>query len=421
MSAGWRAALACSVIGAAHQRRGQPCQDACLSISLAGGRLQLLAVADGHGSSRYWLSDVGSQLACAQAQAAVQALLPRTPLEDHQAWRALLNEQLPQRIQQGWLAAIEADWQQQPRRSEEPFSALSYGCTLGLVLLAPQWWGCTGLGDWDLVAVQADGQASLCSEESDGRSGGGSGSRGEATASLCLPQAAALMQQRSQLQQLSRESTLAGLVLSTDGVRKSCATDADFLNLCAQVLQLEDAAALRQGLAQITAEGSGDDVTLAMAQRQAATAPRRQHFQQPRWPGGTLGAGLLIAAAALLTAGTLLQLQRSRPAAPAAPATAAGPADPLLEQIQQESARLCQEPARIPAQLQARQRQFEAIAADPDLAQRWLHHASRDPLAALIAFSARQPLPLAGCPALRSALAQQWQEQQANKANKKAP
>ncbi|MFM7286075.1 MAG: protein phosphatase 2C domain-containing protein, partial [Cyanobium sp.] len=70
--------IASSVIGAAHRRQGRPCQDAALSrelLSTRGERLLLLAVADGHGGSRYWLSHVGSQLACELAATAVAAAL----------------------------------------------------------------------------------------------------------------------------------------------------------------------------------------------------------------------------------------------------------------------------------------------------------------------------------------------------------
>ena len=58
VSYAWLAPRACSVIGAAHRRQGKPCQDASLTAQLTGQggqTLQLLAVADGHGSSRSWL------------------------------------------------------------------------------------------------------------------------------------------------------------------------------------------------------------------------------------------------------------------------------------------------------------------------------------------------------------------------------
>ncbi|MEN9541284.1 MAG: hypothetical protein RLZZ459_1375, partial [Cyanobacteriota bacterium] len=108
MSGGWLHPRSCSVIGASHRRRGQPCQDASLACALPVGpsAVQLMAVADGHGSSRYWLSQVGSALACQQVRQAVATALQHTPLADQQRWRELLRRELPEAIVQGWLAAI---------------------------------------------------------------------------------------------------------------------------------------------------------------------------------------------------------------------------------------------------------------------------------------------------------------------------
>ena len=381
MSGSWQPALVCSVIGAAHRRRGQPCQDASLSASLpagAGRQLQLMAVADGHGASRYWLSDVGSALACRQAQQAVEELLAQTPLEAHGRWREALQQQLPAAIQRGWLAAIEADWQQRPEAQEQAFSPQSYGCTLGLVLLAPGWWGCTGLGDWDLVQVDSTGAAQLINEEADALASG------EATASLCLPGATALCSGRAQLETIDPAGGLQGLVLSTDGIRKSCATDADFLSLCAQVLPLQDPRELEQGLEQISREGSGDDVSVAIARRATTATPRRQ---------GRMAMALMAAGLALLAGGGWWWLQR-RPPEPAA--------------LQQQRRQLCAQPATIKATLQQRHSQFRRLLAQPAEADALLAAAARDPLGALIAASLLQHPP--GCKALALALQASWHQ-----------
>ena len=251
MSAVWLAPRACSVIGAAHRRQGKPCQDASLAKELSGpggARLQLLAVADGHGSSRSWLSQRGSALACQAAEAAVAEAVAGCPLADSRAWGELLAGGLAASVHSRWREGIAADWAQQHPRPAMPLEPVTYGCTLGLVLLAPHWWGCTGLGDWDLVAVDRDGGARLLSEEpSLGPHNGG-----EATASLCLPQGEALWAPRAQLQPLAAQPQLRALVLSTDGVRKSCASDADFLALCGQVIDLQSPQELADGLEQIT-------------------------------------------------------------------------------------------------------------------------------------------------------------------------
>ena len=378
----WQAPRACSVIGAAHLRRGQPCQDASLSVSLRSrsGTLQLMVVADGHGSARYALSHRGSALACEVAQQAVEAALIQTALTDRQGWQRLLQQELVTSIQQRWLDAIQADWQQRPEASDQAFSPLSYGTTLGLVLLAPQWWGCTGLGDWDLVGVTHQGSAELLSEERDHSSS-------EATGSLCQPPEHQQWQQRARLEE---GSALRALVLSTDGVRKSCATDADYLRLCAGVVELQDSDELQAGLAQITAEGSGDDVSLAIALRGTPAQHRRS-----RW-------GSVLLAAAALTLGGWLWSRRETP----------------LQAIARE---LCAQPEQIRATLSQRRAQFRLLLAQPQATSQLRQRVAVDPLGALIATSQAEAVP--GCPQLTRELAWQWQRARAPQpaANGKMP
>jgi len=53
--------FACSVIGASHIKKGQPCQDS--SLTEKGGKYRFAAVADGHGGEAYFRSDTGSRFA----------------------------------------------------------------------------------------------------------------------------------------------------------------------------------------------------------------------------------------------------------------------------------------------------------------------------------------------------------------------
>lgn len=394
----WRQPRCCTVIGAAHRRRGQPCQDASRAADLTtpdGRALQLLAVADGHGNQRHWLSGTGSDLACRAAERAVRQALATTPLTAIERWRQLLRHELPAAIVQDWLAATAADWASRPEGSEQPFSPLPYGSTLGLLLLTPRWWGCTGLGDWDLVRIGADGAGQLVSEES-------TTGAGEATASLCLPGAAALFAERAQLQALPAANGPAGgqaLVLSSDGMRKSCLTDADFLQLCSQLSAVEDPAELEAGLAQITAEGSGDDVSVAMA----SWAPGS--LERASAPSGRLKHWALALLA--LLGGGLAAAWWWWPRQPAA-------ADPAALAVAREVARQCAAPERIRANLNQRRTQFAQLlqaAAAPGRPARpgapAPIDAQRDPLGALIAASRQGPL--TGCAQLEQELRLQWQ------------
>jgi hypothetical protein len=257
----WIAPRIASRTGAAHLRRGIPCQDCSGWVRIDGGSAGpawAMAVADGHGSARHRRSRDGSRLACEVA------------LDEIAAWcadgEATAWQELAERIVGGWQERVGRHGQEKPERAGEPFTPVLYGTTLGLVLLTPRWWAHTGLGDWDLVRVDADGRARLLSEESrDGTGGGGSGS--EATASLCLADASLRFAERTEVHALAPDAPPFALLLSTDGVRKSCGSDADFLTLAAYLAAPHESAPgpLDADLDRISNEGCGDDVSVAIA------------------------------------------------------------------------------------------------------------------------------------------------------------
>ena len=414
MTGGWLEPRCCTVIGAAHRRRGQPCQDASRTAQLTapdGSPLQLIAVADGHGNRRHWLSAVGSQLACQAAERAVRQALAATPLAAIERWRLQLQQDLPEAIVQDWLAATAADWAHRAEAKGQPFSPLAYGSTLGLVLLAPGWWGCTGLGDWDLVRIHADGRREVVSEEA-AEGADGATRAGEATASLCLPAAAGLFAERVRLETLPAAPSAGqgqALVLSSDGMRKSCLTDADFLELCGELCGVSDPDELEAGLAQITAEGSGDDVSVAMA-CWAARSPDPPAAPQPR-PYSRQALALLLLLGGGLAAGWWWWSHPLRASAPT-------PASTVPTAVALEAARQCAAPERIRANLNQRRAQFEqrgpAATAPgqptkpgaPALRTTTVD-GERDPLGALIAASRIGPVP--GCAQLEEELRLQWQ------------
>jgi hypothetical protein len=442
----WRPAWHCTVIGAAHRRKGVVCQDFSLVRQLqapSGGCLQLLAVADGHGGERYRHSATGSRLACEQAAQVVDAALQSVPLDDLPTWERLLAEGLPDAIQRRWLQAIQRHWQQEigdrhgsgagdgaGAGAGEPFCSSLYGSTLGLLLLAPTWWGCTGLGDWDLVRVDSDGNL-LLSEETHHPGAG------EATASLCLTEASSQWAERAQLQAIPAFNTPFSLVISTDGVRKSCATDEDYLELCSQIVGIQDTDQLMQGLAEISATGSGDDLSIAVGRWSPSagqtTEPRRAVALPPvnlpsRRRGLPLSIVLLLPVA--LAIGAVVWFARPQGWSWFPPGqTPPKPLDALLV-IQQEAERLCSDPALIAGTLSQRRQQFSQLRNAASERQDLLAMADQDPLGALIAWSQppltppplaetlqnsippssrERPLTVPGsCPALDQALAGQW-------------
>jgi len=464
----WLVPGVCSRRGAAHLRRGQPCQDASLQrvFTLPGGLpLTLLAVADGHGGSAYHHSDVGSAMACQVAAEVVADHLARLPAggttpggADLMALRRWLAVDLPTILQQRWLAAVRQHWSAGPGRREAgaPFSPLPYGSTLGMLLLTPRWWAVAGLGDWDLVRVDRAGAAELLSQEA------AAPGAGEATASLCQEGADLGGWFRSWVWPLEDQGLPFSLVLCTDGIRKSCASDADFLALTAWLAAgpeantagsktggsdtavtdpgegvVEGDADLAEALDRISAEGCGDDVSVAIGRwlageagvplpsdRPAPTAPtapesRPPHRVRPLRVRPHRVRLLLLIGALLLLFG--VALGRRFPLASGLAGSPLGPRPGLppagREILRREVGRLCRDPALLLPSLLTRHSQVLGLRQGTLRPEPLLTDAERDPLGALIAASylqQREPgrqneLAFLGlCPALRSALGGLW-------------
>ncbi|MFM7361157.1 MAG: protein phosphatase 2C domain-containing protein [Cyanobium sp.] len=270
----WSAPQTATRTGAAHLRREQSCQDASGWLVLEGsgrgtdgGPVWAMVVADGHGGARYRRSRDGSHIACEVTLELVAehfapgkgAALARD--SDPAALSHFVQEELSEAIVGLWQERIQRHWQENPDPTGEPFTPFLYGTTLALVLLTPRWWAHTGLGDWDLVRIEADGSARLISEE--GEVGGG----GEATSSLCLADAALRFHSRTRVHGLDANEPSFSLLLSTDGIRKSCTTDADYLNLARHFVHAAYASPqeLPSDLDRISSQGSGDDVSVAIS------------------------------------------------------------------------------------------------------------------------------------------------------------
>lgn len=278
-----------SRVGAAHRRRGRPCQDASGVWCFAdadGQPLQALVVSDGHGSARYDRSAVGSKLACEVALKEIESLLAKSSIggpSDLEPWREWLAHGLPDAVLQGWRRVVLHHGQSHPRANGEPPSTLPYGATLGVLLLTPRWWGYTGLGDWDLVRINSAGAGELLSQEPASPGGG------EATFSLCMQGAEHHFSSRSGLVPIVGGQDPFALLLSTDGIRKSCGSDIDFLNLARHLGALpdsddqDDPSPLAKALDHISHQGSGDDVSVAIARWGQL---REQPLEQGRKPAG---------------------------------------------------------------------------------------------------------------------------------------
>ena len=414
----WLPPIACTVIGASHQRKGKPCQDAslCRSILSKGGEeLHLMVVSDGHGGERYWLSDVGSRLACEEAANAVEAAAKQNCLDDQVHWHHLLVEELPKVIHSQWLEAIRQDWQNQSNPDQQNFSPQLYGCTLGLVLMAPQWWAHTGLGDWDLVTIQG-GNAELVSEEKD------INAAGEATASLSMTDAVQQFKPRCNLLPLQDGQDGMYLLVSTDGIRKSCVTDEDFRALCIYLAELNQIEAIRKALAEITSQGSGDDVSVVISMIQGGdrnTLGASERSQILSVAGDrssnivkyrSIGTLVIFVAVAFFAWKSFSAPRMS---------TSYPIQDAQMQDINAAVSLLCANPALIMKSLDQNQKVFEQLSSAKASPQDLMRKARQNRIAALIAYSKAKPgskesLDLEvldainTCPELKTSLEQGW-------------
>ena len=288
----WQVAGA-SAHGAAHVREGLPNQDAIATWTPGAdaGAIAIVAVADGHGGARHFRSAIGAGIAVQATVEALRTLAPRLDAGDAPERSRIAAVDVPTRIVAAWsegvrrhlaaaplteaeLRAVEAAEGRAAREAVAADPQLAYGATLlgaaaagGCALLAQ-------LGDGDILAVAPDGTTSrpLPADER---------LIGNRTTSLCQPGAAGDF--RTLVVDTDR-APVALLVLATDGYANSFRADAGFLQVGGDLLRMlgeSGIAAVREALpgflADASANGSGDDVTvglLARADPRPAGAPQ---------------------------------------------------------------------------------------------------------------------------------------------------
>jgi serine/threonine protein phosphatase PrpC len=242
-------AAVAKTIGADHTRGGKPCQDEVGYIQV-GDRVAI-AVSDGHGSSRY--ADVGSRLAVSSTLYSLTLFAEQfgsRPLEDlHRVARDVLRKN----VQRAWTDAVRA------HGSGDTSDLRAHGATLAFAIAIPQALVVGLVGDCDILITGRDGTVSRPVKARE--------YVGEQTSSLCLPEGE-IDFDTAVLPPPAAESLL---ILSTDGYSKSFATDTDFEMIGPSYLgMIRDsgveavATKLESFLAQTTAKGSGDDVSIAM-------------------------------------------------------------------------------------------------------------------------------------------------------------
>ena len=285
-AAGWQVAGR-SVRGAAHVRAGLPNQDALSLWSAgAGGAVACAAaaVADGHGGQRHFRSETGAQIAVEIAIRRLRALaagLEQCAPADRAGHVAAHG---PAAIVGEWVATVQADLAAHPIRDDEwavlaeaegeagvdtvrADPLLAYGATLLAALVTPSTIVLLQLGDGDVLCVASDGSTRRPIAHDERLAG-------NRTTSICRPGA----EDDVRLAVLPRdldEPTL--LLLSTDGYANSFRSDNDFLCIGGDFHALIAKhglgavdAQLETILQDASSQGSGDDITLALLQSDAA-------------------------------------------------------------------------------------------------------------------------------------------------------
>ena len=248
-----------SVRGPAHERTGKPNQDAILWQPSAGqGSRVVGAVADGHGASPHFRSDVGSRLAVEAVTEMIAWDLDDGEIND-------FDESLAGEIVQAWRQRVDAHLAETPYDPPVPHGYTPYGATLLALGANETQMLVLQVGDGDLLVGFPDGRLERPLQADEGLVG-------EQTYSLCMSDAA----QRFRLATFwkTADRPLPSFVsLSTDGVAKSFRDDGAFEEAIVALRKLASEnwdrtlAALPGWLSDVTSRGSGDDATLCLAVR----------------------------------------------------------------------------------------------------------------------------------------------------------
>lgn len=304
------AVVASSVRGASHVKDDKPNQDALCwrSITASGSRV-IVALADGHGSSRFFRSQTGSQFAVSVATTLLEQFLRELPspfdaslckraAETHlpemivQAWREAVDKHLAHNpFHQDELAAVEqADGPaQRDRVIRKPISA--YGTTLLAIAIHELFILGVHIGDGEIMAVMGNGDVTSIVKDDPSNFA-------NETASLSSDEPQGLF--RVAYHHLAGRPPVA-LMLTTDGYVNAFESSAFPGVLREWVIGLRDDGVERMQqcmpslLSDASARGSGDDCTVAFAYRSGSdfslwpTGPAQDHPETAAAPSDTDG------------------------------------------------------------------------------------------------------------------------------------
>lgn len=266
--------------GASHLRSELPNQDAIAWTPPNGrGTPIVLSLSDGHGSAKYFRSDVGSKLAVKVATETMLKLLNQPASLSLSSIETIAHQRLPGSLVREWKREVEGHVEKNPfgntelarlqekegpesRQIVESNPILAYGATVLSIMVSDTFALCLQIGDGVVLSVDSLGGTSRVFRKLNEEIG-------DDTESLCLPNAADLIQV-CVLPLVDYPPAM--ILLTTDGYYKSFVSEADFLKVGSDYLDMVrhygiGHLELARILEDNSRRGSGDDVTLGILKR----------------------------------------------------------------------------------------------------------------------------------------------------------
>lgn len=275
--------ICCSVRGSSHIRGGLPNQD-CVGTdeNLSDGYIAV-AVSDGHGSAKTFRSDRGSKFAVREALKVLKQVVQSLPRENGLSSKLikLAIQEFPQVLIKNWRDSVWSDYASDPF-TELELSTLSekesesaaqkvmsnphyaYGATLLAAVVTKEFVVVAQVGDGDILFIY-DKEDVYCPIPQDERL------LANETTSLCD----AVASWNMTVKVIPFHSSLPrAILLATDGYSNSYRTKADFEFIGRDYLKMilhfgkqKVESELEGILSKVSANGSGDDISLALLYR----------------------------------------------------------------------------------------------------------------------------------------------------------